>query len=43
MDGTVNEDLKDYISIVVFLILVLGGLILIGSCDSGWSVAGYEV
>jgi len=38
-----NEDLKDYISIVVFLILVLGGLILIGSCDSGWSVAGYEV
>ena len=43
MDGTLNEDLKDYISIVVFLILVLGGLILIGSCDSGWSVAGYEV
>jgi hypothetical protein len=38
-----NEDLKDYISIVVFLIIVLGGLILIGSCDSGWSVAGYEV
>ena len=38
-----NEYLKDYISIVVFLILVLGGLILIGSCDSGWSVAGYEV
>jgi len=38
-----NEDWKDYISIVVFLILVLGGLILIGSCDSGWSVAGYEV
>ena len=38
-----NEDLKDYISIVVFLILVLGGLILIGSCDGGWSVAGYEV
>jgi len=38
-----NEDWKDYISIVVFLIIVLGGLILIGSCDSGWSVAGYEV
>ena len=38
-----NEDLKDYISIVVFLLLVLGGLILIGSCDGGWSVAGYEV
>lgn len=38
-----NEDLKDYISIIVFLIIVLGGLVLIGSCDSGWSVAGYEV
>ena len=38
-----NEDWKDYISIVVFLIIVLGGLILIGSCNSGWSVAGYEV
>jgi hypothetical protein len=38
-----NEDLKDYISIVVFLIIVLGGLVLIGSCDGGWSVAGYEV
>ena len=38
-----NEDLKDYISIVVFLILVLGGLILIGSCDGGWSVAGWEI
>jgi len=38
-----NEDLKDYISIVVFLIIVLGGLVLIGSCDSGWSIAGYEV
>jgi hypothetical protein len=43
VDGTVNEDLKDYISIVVFLIIVLGGLVLIGSCDGGWSVAGYEV
>jgi len=39
----VNEDLKDYISIIVFLIVVLGGLVLIGSCDGGWSIAGYEV
>ncbi len=38
-----NEDLKDYISIVVFLIIVLGGLVLIGSCDGSCSVAGYEV
>ena len=38
-----NEDLKDYISIIVFLIVVLGGLVLIGSCDGGWSIAGYEV
>lgn len=38
-----NDDLKDYISILLFLIIVLGGLVLLGSCDSGWSVAGYEV
>ena len=38
-----NEDLKDYISILLFLIIVLGGLVLLGSCDSGWSVAGYKV
>ena len=38
-----NEDLKDYIQIILFLLFVLGGLILLGSCDSGWSVAGYEV
>ena len=38
-----NDDLKDYISILLFLIIVLGGLVLLGSCDSGWSVAGYKV
>jgi len=38
-----NDDLKDYLSIIAFLIVVLGGLVLIGSCDGGWSVAGYEV
>ena len=38
-----NEDLKDYISIIVFLIIVLGGLVLIGSCNGGWSVAGIDV
>ena len=38
-----NEDLKDYIQIILFLLFVLGGLIFLGSCDSGWSVAGYEV
>ena len=38
-----NDDLKDYISILLFLIIILGGLVLLGSCDSGWSIAGYEV
>jgi hypothetical protein len=38
-----NDDLKDYISILLFLIIVLEGLVLLGSCDSGWSIAGYEV
>ena len=38
-----NEDLKDYITIIAFLVIVLSGLVLFGSCDGGWSVAGYEV
>jgi hypothetical protein len=38
-----NDDLKDYISILLFLIIILGGLVLLGSCDSGWFIAGYEV
>ena len=38
-----NEDLKDYITIIAFLVIVLGGLVLFGSCDGGWSAAGYEV
>jgi len=38
-----NDDLKDYLSIIAFLVVVLGGLVLIGSCDGGWSVAGYKV
>jgi len=38
-----NEDWKDYAIILAFLIIVLGGLVLLGSCDAGWSVAGYEV
>ena len=38
-----NEDLKDYITIIAFLVIVLGGLVLFGSCDGGWSIAGYEV
>tara|TARA_A100001201_G_scaffold125_1_gene380 strand:- start:2042 stop:2161 length:120 start_codon:yes stop_codon:yes gene_type:complete len=38
-----NEDFKDYIQIILFLFIVLGGLVLLGSCDGGWSVAGYEV
>jgi len=38
-----NEDFTDYIKILVFLVLVLGGLVFFGSCDAGWSIAGYEV
>jgi hypothetical protein len=38
-----NEDLKDYLTIIAFLVIVLGGLVFFGSCDGGWSVAGYEV
>jgi len=38
-----NEDFKDYIQIILFLLFVLGGLILLGGCGGGWSVAGYEV
>jgi hypothetical protein len=38
-----NEDFKDYIQIILFLLFVLGGLVFLGSCDGGWSIAGYEV
>jgi len=38
-----NDELKDIIKVVIFMVVVLGGLVLLGSCDSGWSVAGYEV
>jgi hypothetical protein len=38
-----NEDLKDYLTIIAFLLMVLGSLVIFGSCDGGWSVAGYEV
>jgi hypothetical protein len=27
-----NEDWKDYVSIIAFLVIVLGGLVLLGSC-----------
>tara|TARA_R100000231_G_scaffold36357_2_gene32150 strand:- start:11297 stop:11413 length:117 start_codon:yes stop_codon:yes gene_type:complete len=37
-----NEDFKDYIQIVLFLLFVFG-IMIFASCDSGWSVAGYEV
>ena len=38
-----NDELKDIIKVVIFMVVVLGGLVLLGSCDSGWSVVGYEV
>ena len=43
MSGLVNDDWKDYLSIILFLIVILGGLVILGSCDGGWSIAGYEV
>jgi len=39
----VSDDWKDYISIILFLIVILGGLIILGSCDGGWSIAGHEI
>jgi len=38
-----SEDLKDIIKVVTFLVVILGGLVLVGSCNSGWSVVGYEI
>jgi len=38
-----NEDWKDYVSIIAFLIIVLGGLVLLGSCNNGWSVANIDI
>ena len=38
-----NEDYTDYIKIIIFLFLVLGSLLFLGSCDGGWSVAGYDI
>jgi hypothetical protein len=38
-----EENWTDYLKIIIFLFLVLGGLVLLGSCDGGWSIAGYEV
>jgi len=38
-----SEDLKDIIKVVTFLVVILGGLVLVGSCNSGCSVVGYEI
>ena len=40
-----QEEWNDYISILIFLIVVLGGLVLIGSCDdkSYYNIMGYEI
>ena len=38
-----NDDWKDYISIILFLIVILGGLVILGSWDGGWSIAGHEI
>jgi len=38
-----SSEVKDIIKVLLFLIIILGGLILLGSCDSGWSMSGYEI
>lgn len=38
-----EENWTDYLKIIIFLFLVLGGLVFFGSCDGGYSIAGYEV
>ena len=37
-----SDDIHDYIKIIIFLAFVFGIIIFV-SCDSGWSIAGYEV
>ena len=38
-----NEDWKDYLKILLFLFFILGGLILLGSCNGNWAVMGIDV
>tara|TARA_R100001460_G_scaffold37572_4_gene71917 strand:+ start:720 stop:992 length:273 start_codon:yes stop_codon:yes gene_type:complete len=38
-----NDDIKDYISILIFLFVILGGLVLLGSCNGGWVIAGVDI
>lgn len=38
-----NEDWTDYLKIIVFLFLILGGLVFFGSCDSGWSIGSLDL
>ena len=38
-----NEDWTDYLKIFIFLFIVLGGLLFLGSCNGGWSVAGLDI
>ena len=37
-----SDNIHDYIKILLFLAFVFGIMIFV-SCDSGWSIAGYEV
>ena len=38
-----SSEVKDIIKVLLFLIIILGGLILLGSCDSSWPISGYEI
>ena len=42
MNGQVNAVHKDAIKVILFVVIVLGAIVFT-ACDSGWSVAGYEV
>ena len=37
-----NEDMKDVLTVVAWVTIVFALLIFV-ACDSGWSIAGYEV
>tara|TARA_Y100000592_G_scaffold84772_1_gene136062 strand:+ start:2803 stop:2979 length:177 start_codon:yes stop_codon:yes gene_type:complete len=39
------DDIKDLLKILAFLFIVLGGLVLLGSCDDNayYNIMGYEI
>ena len=37
-----SEDKKDIIT-VISVVVIIFAIFILGACDSGWSIAGYEV